>query len=145
MVQLLGQVLVLVVQNSDMVVQSVDFHLQGSVRIGESRVGVSSSVQLLSQNHDSFLDLSDGSLQVLDLIIHIVVFPALIVIPPLDISVLVPIPLLKALQVFELVPVISILRFQLGYILFNFRQLLLLIGNIIAFLIDYSLKIVYLS
>ena len=65
LVELLGELLILDGDDSDVVVQRVDFDLQVRVVVQESRIAVAGALELLSHVHDLVLLRSDLRLQVL--------------------------------------------------------------------------------
>ena len=99
LVDLAGQLIVLVGDHSDVIVHGVDFNLKVGVVLKKSLVWISGPFKLFSHVHQLVLLLPDPNFKLLDLSRDLNVWVALRVNAPLQVLVLLLIPLFKSLKV----------------------------------------------
>ena len=99
LVELLGQLLVLHRDHTDVVVQRVDLHLQVRVVVKESGVAVSGTLEFFSHVHNLVFLGPDFGFEVLDARRQLDVSLALGVDPLLEVHILIAVLVLKSLQV----------------------------------------------
>ena len=102
LVNLSGQLIVLVGHHSDVVVHGVNLDLKVCVVLKEGRVGVSGTLKLLAHVHQLVLLLSNLHLKLFDGTTELHVLAALSIDSPLKVSILILVTLLQALQVVQL-------------------------------------------
>ena len=99
LVELLGELLILDSNDSNVVVQGINLHLQIRIVVQKGRVAVSCSLELLSHVHDLVLLGSDLALKLLDGGCQLHVSRAFRIDSLLEVCVLMPVLLFKIFQV----------------------------------------------
>lgn len=142
LIKFFGELLILVSNDSNMIVERVDLNLEVRIVIQESRVAVSGSLKFLSHIHDLILFGTNLSLKLLDGICKFNISGWFRVDSLLEVSIFISILLLQALKVIQLVLEADHLILELNDFSFAIYKLWLFIFQIKGLSIDEFIKVI---
>lgn len=142
LVQFFSEVIILVVQHLNVVIESINLHLDVRVRVQERRVGISSSFQFSPLLINISSSISNGAFNSLQFFAVFIVLCCFILVAFLNISIFFTISLFQIPQMIK----IPLGSFRLIMRILHFRihllQLLVLLLQLIVLLIDLPLQFV---
>jgi hypothetical protein len=142
LVKFLGQVLILQLQHSDVIVESIDLSLEVSVRIEKSGVIVTSVVELFAKLDNLIFSDSDFSFKILNESGKLCISETFLIDSSLDVCILRSVSLIKRSQVIQFLLVARLLVFKFMQLILCFNKCCLLILKLEGFVIKNTSKFI---